>query len=199
MAHVSGGDVYLDHSAQEVDDNIEEVVEARRGHTSLAQAIAEAAEPYVLPKASASELGGVKVGEGLSIEDDGTLKVVGGGSYSETELLAAPIVGDSASSISPISLLDSIDNYDQLVFRFGVLIGGSEEQCCSQSILCSDLKDNVILFLCFYPNTTYNLYYGISKNTDMSFITVNYVTKNGWAETATIFSIKGIKYTSDAS
>lgn len=199
MAHVSGNDVYLDHSAQEVDDNIEEVVEARRGHTSLAQAIAEAAQPYTLPKASASELGGVKVGEGLSIEDDGTLKVVGGGSYSETELLAAPIVGNSASDISPISLLDSIDNYDQLVFRFGVLIDGSEEQCCSQTIPCSDLKDNVRLFLCLYLTTTYNIYYSITKNANMSFITVKSIVKNGWSESATIFSIKGIKYTSDAS
>lgn len=38
------------------------------------------ADQYTLPTASSSTLGGVKVGTGLSIESDGTLSVVGGGS-----------------------------------------------------------------------------------------------------------------------
>ena len=36
-------------------------------------------EPYTLPVASANTLGGVKVGEGLSIADDGTLRALSGG------------------------------------------------------------------------------------------------------------------------
>jgi hypothetical protein len=197
MAHVSGGDVYLDHSAQEVDDNIEEVVEARRGHTSLAQAIAEAAQPYVLPKASASELGGVKVGEGLSIEDDGTLKVVGGGSYSETELLAAPLSG----TISSISLTDSIENYDQLIFRYGI-VAENQNQAFTFTILTSDLSDTSNAFIvgatAYGSGTYYSIHYRITKATNTS-LTVHGQGISGWSPPSVIFSIKGIKYTSDAS
>lgn len=112
--------------------------------------------------------------------------------YSETELLAAPVVGDSVSSISPISLLDSIDNYDQLVFRFGIN-DGQNEQGFVQTFLSSDIRSNVILSLVGYPNTQYNMVYGITRNTSTS-LTVTNLVKNGWPETATIFSIKGIKY-----
>jgi hypothetical protein len=197
MAHVSGNDVYLDHSAQEVDDNIEEVVEARRGHTSLAQAIAEAAEPYVLPKASISELGGVKVGEGLSIEDDGTLKVVSGGSYSETELLAAPLVG----TISSITLSDDMNNYDQLIFRFGVYAEG-QQHSFARTVLVSDLNNTQIHF--FLDGVTYeagyhwSCAYRIAKATNTT-LTVFGQGIEKWSESQVIFSIKGIKYTSDAS
>ena len=37
-------------------------------------------ETYELPIASATELGGIKIGEGLEISEDGTLSVIGGGS-----------------------------------------------------------------------------------------------------------------------
>lgn len=88
MARISGDEVLLDHSAQEVDDNIDEVVAARGTHSNLSEAIEAAA---TVPKASASEIGGVKVGKGLSIENDGTLNVTGGGgsviNYSTTEQL----------------------------------------------------------------------------------------------------------------
>lgn len=39
-------------------------------------------ETYELPIASATELGGIKIGEGLEISEDGTLSVIGGGSGS---------------------------------------------------------------------------------------------------------------------
>ena len=41
-------------------------------------------ETYELPIASATELGGIKIGEGLEISEDGTLTVVGGGGGSGT-------------------------------------------------------------------------------------------------------------------
>ena len=38
---------------------------------------------YVLPVATATRLGGVKIGKGISVADDGTINVVGGGSAAE--------------------------------------------------------------------------------------------------------------------
>lgn len=195
MAQIVDGEAVLSHSAQELDDNVDEVVEARGEYESLAEAIEAAGGSYTLPIASASTLGGVKVGSGLSIDGNGVLSASGGGgggTYSETELLSAPVVGNRASDISPIPLLDSIDNYNQLVFRFGIF-DGQNEQCFVQTILCSDLTNNVIFSLIGYPRSDYNLLYGIIMNTSTS-LTVTNVVKNGWPESATIFSIKGIKY-----
>lgn len=41
---------------------------------------------YVLPTAKANRLGGIKVGQNLSIEEDGTLNATGGGSGADTSL-----------------------------------------------------------------------------------------------------------------
>ena len=41
--------------------------------------------PYVLPTATANRLGGVKVGSGLTVEEDGTLSASGGGGGSEID------------------------------------------------------------------------------------------------------------------
>lgn len=55
---------------------------------SVEEAIKEAESSYVLPAASAETLGGVKVGEGLSINESGVLSAGGGlPNYSTTEHL----------------------------------------------------------------------------------------------------------------
>lgn len=48
-------------------------------------------DPYVLPAATAETLGGVKVGEGLEVAEDGTLSATGGGGdeYSPVKITIA--------------------------------------------------------------------------------------------------------------
>ena len=57
--------------------------------------------PYVLPTASASELGGVKVGTGLSIDQNGVLSANGGGTVAVT---SHALSQDNISKIATISV-----------------------------------------------------------------------------------------------
>ena len=76
-----------------------------------------------IPIASEDELGGIKVGEGLEITEDGILSVLGGGDgYVETELLSQPLVYTITQARNftelkvNVDLLENIENYDELVF-----------------------------------------------------------------------------------
>ena len=78
--------------------------------------------------ATAEVLGGIKVGEGLEITEDGILNVLasGGSSYSETSLLSSPInYGFTASGQKQINtnltLVGNINDYDELVIKMGKL------------------------------------------------------------------------------
>lgn len=66
---------------------------------------------YVLPVASANTLGGVKIGEGLSITEGGVLSAAGGGFSSET-------LYSNAESISACTLSKAITNYKMIGIRF---------------------------------------------------------------------------------
>lgn len=69
---------------------------------------------YTLPTASADTLGGIKVGSGLSIDNNGVLSASGGGgggSYTETTLFT----GTYQSYSGEITLDDDLDNYDQII------------------------------------------------------------------------------------
>ena len=83
-----------------------------------------------IPVATADTLGGIKVGEGLSITEDGTLSAIGGSStdyndyYEETELLSAPKIYTASNARgstaidSNLQLTDDITNYDEIVLTF---------------------------------------------------------------------------------
>lgn len=196
MATIVDGEAVLSHSAQELDDNVDEVVEARGEYESLAEAIEAAGGSYTLPTASASTLGGVKVGSGLSIDANGVLSASGGGggggSYTETELLSAPLTG----TISSITLNDDMNNYDQLIFRFGVDAEG-QQHSFARTVLVSDLNNTQIHF--FLDGVTYesgyhwSCTYRIAKATNTT-LTVFGQGIEKWDASQVIFSIKGIKY-----
>lgn len=66
---------------------------------------------YVLPVASANTLGGVKIGEGLSITEGGVLSAAGGGFSSET------LYSNSASNTT-CALSKPITDYKMICIRF---------------------------------------------------------------------------------
>lgn len=65
-----------------------------------------------IPIASADTLGGIKVGEGLEITEDGVLSALGGGSGGEVTIL---LEGEFATQSTTLTLSDNIKNYDILV------------------------------------------------------------------------------------
>ena len=80
-----------------------------------------------IPIATADTLGGIKVGEGLEITEDGTLSTDSGfvsydDYYKEVELLSSPIVysitnGRGWNNINAnIDFVESVDNFDELSF-----------------------------------------------------------------------------------
>lgn len=54
----------------------------------------EKGDPYVLPSATAETLGGVKIGDGINISEDGTISASGGGS-SEWNLVLDTVINDN--------------------------------------------------------------------------------------------------------
>ena len=101
-----------------------------------------------LPIASSDTLGGIKVGEGLEITEDGILSALGGGSgYVETELLSEPVnytIVTSATTINQDLVLDgSIENYDAITFNICRLGKDGELYNLTQvTMLTKDIKYN---------------------------------------------------------
>ena len=153
-------------------------------------------QEYTLPIASANDLGGVIIGDGISVDENGVISVTGGGGggegYSETELISAPIVG----SVSSITLLDSMQNYDALTFEFGITADNLDQQFV-RIVPVSDLNgtDNTIFLdgLLYASGRYWGVAYSVHKTSDTA-LNVSYMGTLTWSETGTIFSIKGIKY-----
>lgn len=84
---------------------------------------------YELPIATKTELGGIKIGEGLEISDDGTLTVVGGGSGGGLEYLEGDgikITGGDLVRLNPIMVSDTVPSGQviytgQYATRYGYL------------------------------------------------------------------------------
>lgn len=84
---------------------------------------------YELPIATKTELGGIKIGEGLEISEDGTLTVVGGGSGGGSEYLEGDgikITGGDLVRLNPIMLSDTMPSGQviytgQYAARYGYL------------------------------------------------------------------------------
>lgn len=114
----------------------------------------------------------------------------GGSSYSETQLLDSPLVG----AISSITLNDDMNNYDQLVFTFGVH-AADRDQRFTKTILVSDIDTTNSLFIdgMVYSNNYYGAHFVIVKHDDTTFDVIE-SGQHQWGEQRTIFSIKGIKF-----
>lgn len=113
-----------------------------------------------------------------------------GSSYSETELISSPLVG----AISSITLNDDMNNYDQLVFTFGVH-AADRDQRFTKTILVSDIDTTNSLFIdgMVYSSSYYGAHFVIVKHDDTTFDVIESGQRT-WSEQRTIFSIKGIKF-----
>lgn len=116
-----------------------------------------------IPVATADTLGGIKVGEGLEITEDGVLSSNSGSInyndyYTETELLSETVMysqgGTSGTTIAQdLVLLDDITNYDEIVFNIGAT--DSEKVINSHPENFKVLVSNVV-----YNSTTTNIFDG---------------------------------------
>lgn len=106
-----------------------------------------------LPIASAETLGGIRVGEGLEITDDGVLSAIGGGSavgssYTESELLNSQVgytltANTSVSINQDITLSQPITDFDEIVFAIALTDkSGSFSNCNWLKLLTSNVVYN---------------------------------------------------------
>lgn len=114
----------------------------------------------------------------------------GNNNYSETELLASPLVG----AISSITLNDDMNKFNQLVFTFGVHVADIDQRF-TKTILVSDIDTTNRLFIdgMVYSSNYYGVYFVIVKHDDTTFDVIDSGQRT-WSEQRTIFSIKGIKF-----
>ena len=141
--------------------------------------------------ASEEQIGGIKVGEGLDISEEGVLSVLSGGSdYTEVELLSTPkefsVTGSGWMAIRQnIELLESIENYDEIVFT-------------------ADLLDNTYGYTSArqiplkVSNIVYNTSDDIVDNNSHLAISFGMAAKLydyiGWFKTGTTFRVLGLNF-----
>ena len=136
---------------------------------------------YVLPTASASTLGGIKVGTGLSIDGSGVLSASGGGgggSYTRTVLYGSDTCTYPASTSSPITLSDSLANYDFIELNFGfntgnVLVIATKllDSNILQQLNNVSVGENSKLLICdIYPGGSQYIRVGKNDNTHLSLL-----------------------------
>ena len=153
---------------------------------------------YILPKASATELGGIKVGAGLNISEEGTLSATGGGTSDAVEW--ANVI-DKPTKLSQFTNdLEFIDktvsnlvNYydktsvDQMIGQIATLSVQKVD-----SLPVENIKTNVIYLIAKAGTTGNDLYteYMYIDNKweilgDTSIDLTNYLTKTGDASATT--------------
>lgn len=115
-------------------------------------------------------------------------------SYSETELLSAPVQVGASS----ITLTDNISNYDLLVFEVGVF-ADNMNQTFTSVVLVSNIVNNpndkyfVSGSASANNNNLYLVYFGIKYSSE-TLLTIIDSNRTGWSQTGQIISIKGVKY-----
>lgn len=170
-----------------------------------------------LPIATADTLGGIKVGEGLEITDEGVLSAIGGGSavgssYTESELLNSQagytLTANTSVSINQdITLSQPITDFDEIVFAVALTDkSGTFSNCNWLKLLTSNVvynnSDSMVwdgsrFSLCTLPTSGVPEVCGIWFKTPSILKIWNTFTKNtGLYEGSKIVirSIKGIKY-----
>ena len=98
--YATKGDIPTKISELENDDNTvkdAEYVHTDNNYTSEDKSKLDSLNNYELPIASTSTLGGIKLGEGLEVEVDGTVNVTGGGGSGENGATFTPSVDDSGN------------------------------------------------------------------------------------------------------
>ena len=153
-----------------------------------------------IPVATADALGGIKVGEGLEITEDGVLSVEGGMhsniGYTEVELL-----GTSATAKGTFALSDSVFNYDEIQVEVFIMSATTPAKAMHKEvarILPSQIKDNEEneFTLSHYTanNSNYSVAFGFTA--DGSSLFVDAVTKgSNWSSrTAGVSRVIGINY-----
>ena len=84
---------------------------------AIVEGLDDGGSSYELPIASASTLGGVKIGEGISIDSNGVISASGGESVEEATTTTAGIVRQAAykANVSPSSLSDIATEMNDLL------------------------------------------------------------------------------------
>lgn len=122
---------------------------------------------YVLKPATASKLGGIKVGENLNITDDGTLSAVGGGGYTPAEIDAmiaaidALLVDNASKNILPAATSKTVNGITFTVADDGtVSANGTATADAFFNIAQMSIADGLVLNGCPANGsaTTYFLY-----------------------------------------
>ena len=108
-----------------------------------------------LEVASANDIGGIKVGSGLSIDANGVLSAIGGGSYTETVLFS----NSSGITSGSIPLNDNLSDYEFIQFTL-VRTGSSAPKEIVTNIATSDAVKNASRFCIHaYDNDFFDVIY----------------------------------------
>lgn len=189
------------YTGQEIDDKLDKITE--------------------LPIASNTTLGGIKVGDGLEITNEGILSTIGGGSivggsYTESELLNSQVsytltANTSVSVNQDITLSQPITDFDEIVFAVALTDkSGTFSNCNWLKLLTSNVvynnSDSMIwngsrFSLCTLPTSGVPEVCGVWFKTPSILKIWNTFTKStSLYEGAkiVIHSIKGIKYNSSS-
>jgi hypothetical protein len=142
--------------------------------------------PYTLPIASDETLGGVKVGNGLSIGDDGTLSTSGGGGG--TSLYYKTITGDqlTASTVTKRRTIKDSNNVETCFYEvsknlinqsgyipIACIVGDNYTGYYSNGAVMKSGNDYVVVIVTTYASTAYN---------EFAPLTVIYVPETGLTE-----------------
>lgn len=141
---------------------------------------------YTLPIASTETLGGIKIGENLSITEDGTLNVTGGGDGGASSVAAFEKIYETDTPESTIVLSKDYNEFDLFIFS-GTAYTGLDH---FGSFIFT--KDDFTRSL---NNSSYVLTACGALNTYMNFKIVDNTTLSKIEGACNVYSIYGIKFT----
>ena len=153
-----------------------------------------------LPIATADVLGGIKVGEGLEITEDGILSALGGGNAGNQKVLWE---GEVSTANEVLTLSESIENFDYIYVENGFIPSGSTNRRYSTPLiaLVDTLKANGYGEIDAYYGGTWNTGTTTSSsNTMMGFYFTSATTlkiKDAYTSgnnlVPTVYKVVGIK------
>lgn len=157
-----------------------------------------------LPIASKDILGGIKVGEGLEITEDGILSVLAGGGA--VGKIATLFEGAFATENSSLTLNDDIKNYDVLVVNTYVAGAGGHKQKTTTTIIVGQINYVGNDEYCCYSNSQisaaqygYTVRFGFDSSGNTLLLGVIYKSSGYSANEIGIDSVYGIKLNAGSS
>ena len=152
-----------------------------------------------LPIATTDTLGGIKVGEGLNITEDGVLSAEGGGSsnrngYAETELLGVP-----ATAVGTYALSESVLNYDEILIEAYITTAQGqpmhkENAKLSPTQIKLDINNEFAITSFIASTSYYNITFGFSADGLSLMLGAINIGTNWSNRTVAISKVTGIKY-----